>query len=209
MLSKDDIETIQLTEHLRYRIRADFERLASPPVRRQLTTFINSPLGILLISSVLIAGMGRLYANYVSHSQKLLHRRTELTKILTEIDYRIAQIEFWQRQLSIENTNGPEIQIWRIVRGDREFSASQRDFQGLSFYGVFLRTRLYDYNVASPDTMRSMFALERLGYQMKWTYDAKTIEPELIPLRAARDSLKSYVQHGVDLQTSAWWLTGE
>jgi hypothetical protein len=83
----------RLRAELTAEITAKLEKeraVATWPAR--LWTFFNSPLGVIVFSSVLIASVGKFYSDYRSEQIEINARRTEAMKLATEYDRRLNAV---------------------------------------------------------------------------------------------------------------------
>lgn len=110
--------------------------------RNRWLTFLNSPFGLFLLSSVVIAGLGRLYSDYEAHLSDLKERRNALSELVTEMEYRVTEADFFARDVEgvqhLTEYNSC-VMLWRIVVGDREYRPAVPSMREVHWLGLVSR----------------------------------------------------------------------
>lgn len=145
MLSKDAIDDMLLEE----RLKASLGVLEARKNRGfSIWRFFNSPLGLLVVSSVVIAGLGNLYTERKHGLDESARIKAEVLKIATEMDIRITEMIMLDSQIMNPLTSSQErqdssIYIWRITVGDVKYTPSLPEFKDMHFSGLISRLRIY------------------------------------------------------------------
>jgi len=134
VLGEDDVNRIIPEEQLRWSIRRDLEA-GGKKNSTSFTSwdFLNSAFGLLIMSSVVIAGLGRLYAEHQQHVQEEIRKRTEIMKVTSEIDNRVTRIislkkDLNEASLAPKDRQSKSIYIWRIIVGDQFYNPLSQSF---------------------------------------------------------------------------------
>src|SRR5215210_5887334 len=137
-LPEFEVKRIVDEEKFRHRLRIELEKGEEKKIEPKFWTFLNSPFGLFLLSSVLLTGFARLYTDYKGAVEQAQVRRSEILKLATEFDYRLTQTEYLARELRKANlTTGTRqaygIYIWRILVGDVMFQPSLPEFKSVTW----------------------------------------------------------------------------
>lgn len=108
-------------------------------VVKGLWVFINSALGLLLVSSVLIAGLGKLYADYRADQADVVARRGEAIKLVTEVGLRGRTLLALELEPGDSSRVASERRTLEILRGVDEGAISSPEFKGLSVEALISR----------------------------------------------------------------------
>jgi len=185
-LSQEVIERIALEERIRNQIRSEMNEETKASNSR-LWSFLNSKVGMALLTSVLIAGVARVYTDHRADTEKAENLNRERLKITTEFDYRLAQAEYFARQLTSPNVSAEErqafgIYLWRIVVGDQAFQPSLPEFKNVPWVGVVSRMRTLG---ADPSSSQAAFAAV---LKLETTPNPQMIETSLRTLQQYREA---------------------
>jgi hypothetical protein len=149
----------RLRAELTAEITAKLEKeraVATWPAR--LWTFFNSPLGVIVFSSVLIASVGKFYSDYRSEQIEINARRTEAMKLATEYDRRLNAV----RSVALDVLEAKGRQVGGsppTVRLPDE--ANQRHLERFGFRTHVKGIRGNRYNADSPETRSDRWRLRR------------------------------------------------
>jgi hypothetical protein len=176
MLRDQDVDRIILEEQLRWSVRRELE-----PVPKEsepsfgLWGFLNSALGLLLISSVVVGGLGKLYSDHQKRAQEDIKRQAELVKITSEIDNRVTRIESFLRDISDpvlppDKRQQDTIYIWRIVVGDRQYLPPLPEFRNTHFNGLLLQLRLNGLKVETKDAGKASIEIEDDARRLRYSF---------------------------------------
>lgn len=194
MLNHEDAHRIEVEEHLRFAIRQDLEaRSRDRRPRAAVWRFLNSAFGLFVCSSVVLAGIARLHAYYQQREDQRAADQAETAIYVSELDYRVRQIEFWRTQIVPDQSDKPEINIWRIVVGDELFTPTLPQFRHFHARGIVNRLGVLSGERPAA-TIEAISQLENLGRWTNWSYDVRRLDPPLRQLRAYRDLMLKHVQ---------------
>ncbi len=198
MLSKEKLHEIEIEEHFRFQTRRTLETsAASGHPRDRLWRFLNSSFGLFLCSSVVLASITGLYSSCTQRHERRLAAGAEINEIIVEIDYRVRQMEFWRSRLAVEPSDTtPEVNIWRILVGNKEYQPTLPVFERSHAYGLVFRLDRLGVRSNNKAALTTIVELENLGRRVEWRYDAKTVDPLLERLRTYRDSLVRELNRG-------------
>ena len=124
--------------------------------------FFNSPFGLFLLSSVLIAGLSRAYTDMQARNDAQRSTRAALIELLTELDLRATQAEYYAKQVE---SGPPELRVpncvllWRLVSGDPAYQPSSPGFYKVHWLGLLSRARVL---TTESDIQAPAQAVERL-----------------------------------------------
>ena len=146
-------------ERLRRRIREDLEASGG---RSKVLSFFNSPLGLLIVSSVAVTGVGALYTERQAQLRENEAKRQQLGRLIIEHNYRASQAAYYARDIT--NPQSPTRSfsctfLWRAVQGDREFQPTAPEFRNLRWLGVVSQIGLIA-NIPIDRSATNLVALE-------------------------------------------------
>jgi hypothetical protein len=70
-----------------------------------------------------------MHAFYQQREEQRAADQAEIAVYVSELDYRVRQIEFWRTQIVSDRSDRPEINIWRIIVGDELFTPTLPQFR--------------------------------------------------------------------------------
>jgi hypothetical protein len=200
IVSPDDAPPPELVVRLvaEERLRLDIARSLTggeePRAKRgAIWTFLNSSFGLFLLSSVVIAGLSHLYTDHEQKLKQTEAKRVEVQKLVSEIDYRISQLDFLARQLARRDLTDKERQsngifVWRIVTGDVMFQPAWPDLKNVHLYGVMSRLKLVAGVPIGEDVFQSILEIEN-GRDRTWHYQKNDLDRLTGSLRKYRRAL--------------------
>jgi hypothetical protein len=171
LVNDELVRRVLAEERLRLAVQAEFlgaQQPSSPAISR----FLNSALGLLLVSSVVVAGLGRLYADYRQRLTDRAARVAQLERLITEIDYRISQIELGIPNVPYREQSSPVPQenrqgVWQVATGTGSFQAAWPEFKNVPIYG--LMSRLSREAQVDPSAYARQAALTFANPDVPWT----------------------------------------
>jgi len=177
VLTDDEIQRIAEEERLRFRLRSELDP-PSKDKQSKLLAFLNSPFGLFLLSSVLLAGLTGFFAQLQSHARQIEARNQDIIKITTELKYRMS----WLKHFSKEKKEIPGNElaasrfIWYTVRGDPKYYApSGPEFSSVTSYSLISKLRLLGLTTGTDAALESVNALE---YGQTQPYGGDRIYPQ-------------------------------
>ena len=160
-LSKGKIDRRRIDEQTREQLRADLTATRSAE-RGGLLSFLNSPFGLFILSSVVLAGLGKFYTDIQARSEERRATRSALIELLSEMDLRSTQALYFARQVD----QGPEdtksyycVLLWRVLVGDPEYQPTSPSFKNVHWVGLLSKVRVL---TDEPDTNQAVRAVNRL-----------------------------------------------
>lgn len=163
-LTDQDVQRIAAEERLRTRLRSEFDLKPKQESRSSWWAFLNSPFGLFLLSSVVLAGLTGLYTQIQYYSRQLEVRNQEILKITTELKYRLEQVKHFSAEMKLdapENKINASRFIWYTVRGGPEnYRASLPEFSGTTTYGLVSRLRLLGVTAGTEAALNAVLGLE-------------------------------------------------
>jgi hypothetical protein len=162
-LTDDEIHRIAEEERLRFRLRSELDQ--SPKEKQsKLLTFLNSPFGLFLLTSVLLAGLTGLFAQIQSHARQIEGRNQDIIKITTELKYRISWLQHFSEEMkeaAPDNKIAASRFIWYTIRGGPEnYKPSVPEFSAVTTYGLLSKLRLLGVTNETEEALKSVSALE-------------------------------------------------
>ena len=92
--------------------------------RERIATFLQSPLFLLVLGSVIFGGVAKLYSDRQVAAAERVTRRSELSKLLVEYEYRVSQLMFADGRLDPFLGDGPG-----ITRKTKATDAERKKFE--------------------------------------------------------------------------------
>lgn len=93
ILSDDEKNRIRAEEIFRQEVRKELEPTPPPTRTARILEFLNSPLGLWMLSSIVISGLGFLYANFSAQQAKVEANRTIERRLNIEIARRLQKFK--------------------------------------------------------------------------------------------------------------------
>jgi hypothetical protein len=162
-LTDDEIQKIAEEERLRFRLRSELD--PSPKEKRsKLLTFLNSPFGLFLLTSVFLAGLTGSFAQIQSHARQIDVRNQDIIKLTTELKYRTSWFQHFSKEMKEAapgNKIGASRFIWYTNRGGPEnYKPSVPEFSAVTTYGLLSRLRLLGVTAGTDEALKSVSSLE-------------------------------------------------
>jgi hypothetical protein len=201
-LTEDAKERIRLEEQFRLKARSEQEEEDSKKNQSgSILPFLNSKLGIVVLSTILVPTIGGLYAHMQQRAAQRSTQNQQTIKLLTEFDWRIAEIEYHKN--GIPHEANPDkwasaAYIWRAIVGDPAFIPTQPEFQRVHLAGIVSQLRSLGYEDPGDLAFKTIKEMESGGRvvplpdqppQMDHTYDVSTLETQLGVLKKFRQRI--------------------
>lgn len=108
-----------------------------------LWKFLNSNLGILIITSIFVTGLGSLFTLWNQKHDAAEARRREQRKILDEYDMRLNEIKFHTSAIE-QATNDVRreqllMYVWYAAHGTQEYQPALPEFRGAHMAGLVVQ----------------------------------------------------------------------
>ncbi|MBX2923768.1 MAG: hypothetical protein KF746_16310 [Chitinophagaceae bacterium] len=101
-LSNEEIAKIKAEEILRKQIK---EEISTPKEKEnKILKFLNSPVGLLIISGIIISGIGKLITEGIDSKKAHALTKKEAVRYLTELNERVFQLKFFKAKLDTSST---------------------------------------------------------------------------------------------------------
>jgi hypothetical protein len=165
-LSDEVKDRIRLEEQFRLKIRGQQEEQENAHARRGVRGFFNSKLGIVVLSAILVPAVGGLYAHMQQRASERNAQNRQTIKLVTEFDWRIAEIEYHRRKIPTEPTAdkwASAAYIWRAIVGDPAFIPTQPEFQRVHLAGIVSQLRSLGYDDAGGIAFKTIKDMESGG----------------------------------------------
>ena len=147
------------------------ETVASTPSWRthglKLARFFNTPLGLFVLSSVLLAGVSRVYTDYQAREEQRRTMRVNLAPIVAEMKYRVTSGENFAKDIEglqrITERNSC-VFLWRMVVGDKEYRPAVPEMREVHWLGLLSRAEtLTGINTESGEQALNQLKLDLDG----------------------------------------------
>lgn len=159
ILTPEQKDRILQEELFRQRLR---EEIAPVRPRSPILSFLNSPFGLLLMSSIVIAGLGKLYNDVEANRDRDRIRQQQVAKLAVENDFRafqanslIADIEKGDRASARQSC----ADLNALVLGVDRYHSTAVEFSNLRWLGVVTQIGLLA-NVPTAESRAGLLRLE-------------------------------------------------
>jgi len=138
--------------------------LTLPPWRvlgLKLAKFFNTPLGLFVLSSVLLAGVSRVYTDLQSRSEQQRALRVSLAPLVAEMKYRVVTAGYLSRDIEgVQKVTERDscVFLWRMVVGDKEYRPAVPEMREVHWLGLLSRAQ----TLTGIDTTQGEKALIKL-----------------------------------------------
>lgn len=189
----------QLITQERFRARLKESKSEYQSQKGPVWGFLNSAFGLFLLSSVLLAGLGRLYTDYQSTLEARRTRAQETIKLITEFDYRTGLMEYYARRLAEPNMpaddrRGHGVLTWRAVIGHSDFQPAFPEFRNTHWLAIAGRLELLVPDERADEIGSTIFDIEN-GKASEWLYKSELLARQSELLRNyVRRIKKHYVE---------------
>lgn len=109
MLTDLEKQKIQLEEAYRFEVSKALIQKEKKPFWSKIGTFLNSALGLWLLSAIFVSGGVKLYEDYKSKQTELIKQEETLTKLDNEIGYRFSR--FLVRLFELTDKNPDSVSL--------------------------------------------------------------------------------------------------
>ena len=109
---------------------------------QQLARFFNTPLGLFVLSSVLLAGVSRVYTDYQAREEQRRTMRVNLAPIVAEMKYRVTSGENFAKDIEgLQRTTERDscVFLWRMIVGDKEYRPAVPEMREVHWLGLLSR----------------------------------------------------------------------
>ena len=200
-LSEEVKDRIRLEEQFRMQVRAEQEE-EEPTSNKSsdagLLGFLNTKLGLAVLTTLLIPALGGLYAHMQQRATERAAENRQIVKLLTEFDWRLAEIDY-QRE-KIPNEANPDkwasaAYIWRAIIGDNAFIPTEPAFQHVHLAGIVSQLKSIGFEDPGDVAFTTIKQMESGGQGVlltdqpplqNHTYDVQVLNRQLQVLRAFR-----------------------
>jgi hypothetical protein len=171
--------------------------VSAKSTHKKFWSFLNSPLGLLLISSALLTGMARLYTDFQSFKDTSRIQQQEIAKLISEFDYRLSLVEYYSRELAGDAPDREArvsigVQIWRAVTGDVQFQPALPEYKNAHWLSIAVRLRVLLADSTSDEIAKIIFDIES-EKGSDWLYDPNKLDRQTKLLRAYVQRVKSTI----------------
>jgi hypothetical protein len=105
--------------------------------------FLNSNLGILIVTSIFVTGLGSLFTLWNQKHDSADARRKEERKILDEYDMRLNEIKYYAAGIEQATDDDQRSQllmyVWYAARGTQEYQPALPEFRGAHMAGLIVQ----------------------------------------------------------------------
>lgn len=124
MLNENERERIRLEETYRAEVRNKLAEEAPKPKKSPILAFLNSSLGLWLLSAVFITGAGALFTQYEHARAEDAKRRETIERLDLEISYRYSRVLGDLFRLTTRDVNDPVLAPGRTAEDVRQVMSS-------------------------------------------------------------------------------------
>jgi hypothetical protein len=160
---------------------------------------LNSPLGLFLLSSVLVSGVARFYTDHKERLERQRIRNTEVARLATELDYRVTQIRHLAGRLatgalSDQDQTGTAVLLWRAACGEQAFQPTVPELKNIHSLALVSRLKLLGVPEHMPP-VADAFAYIEYGKDSAWRYgDQQELQRRVAQLASYRDAVLGEVE---------------
>ena len=168
--SQAEFDKIKAEELLRIKIKNELE----PKEKKSKGwVFLNSPLGLLIISALLVTGFGNYLTRQFQEKDNYNLLRKEAVKHFIELDYRISQVEIFLKGIdeNPKDAYGRGYYMNRLILADKEqeFQPAINDYRKMSMLEL-LSWFKFNYNIKNEkdselayNTLKTLNSLQKDG----------------------------------------------
>lgn len=152
--------------------------------KTSILAFMNTPFCLFLLSSVLLAGLGKLYYYYENKTKEEAANRQEIRKLAAEYEYRVRMLQdlFVKLRLADPKEHVPiAVLTWRIIVGNKEYTAIIPDFNNVHLLGLIVRMNNLGVVEGADRVKKAALALE-FSRSVDWKYNIDEADKELTVL---------------------------
>jgi hypothetical protein len=174
--------------------KGDAAAAPRPPYGSRVWTLLNSPLGLFILSSVLVSGVARVYADRQHRLERERAREQDITKLATEVDYRAVTIHYLaahinDTRLAEADRVGRAVLLWRAVVADPSFQATIPELRTIHTVALISRLKLLGVPSAGPGDVSDALAFLENGKDAAWHYDQGALAKSVQRLMEYRDAV--------------------
>jgi hypothetical protein len=165
-LPQHALERIASEEAARLRIRQELEKATSGDRAdgTRFWQFLNSALGIFVLTTIFVSGIGGIFTLWQQHSKEMEARKSQALRLLAEFDFRLNEFDFRATriaQLDDTTKQGQEtIYIWRAARGNVDFQPALPEFHNVHLAGIIIQLVGLGASDGSADAIAATRVLE-------------------------------------------------
>lgn len=186
--------------------RLEAERSVAWVAALHFWRFLNSSLGLFVLSSGLLTGGGRLYSQWQAQQQMAMVRRADMSRLLVELDVRTVEISVIRARVLKGAPSGPAplAELKDIIAGGGSYRASAPEFQGVHTLALLSRTDLVAGDMLSQEISISRQAASKRGWMRLETPRNAAFGIEAAPSIADVDFHLTVLSHYVDQRREAF-----
>jgi len=201
-LPEDVKNRIRLEEQLRMAVRADLEKEEKKqPQEAGLRGFLNSKLGLIVLSTILVPTMAGIYTQMQQRASQRSLQNQQTIKLMAEFDWRISEIEFHRSRIPSEADHAKwesAMYIWRSIVGDPNYLPTLPEFQRVHLGGMVAQFRALGYEDKDGIALRTIKEMESGGEavhlagqppDMDHTYEVNKLDSQLAVLKQFRSRI--------------------
>jgi hypothetical protein len=188
----DDNQVQRIIAEETFRAKIHDELFPPSPAESKFHKLLNSPLGLLLVSSVAIGGFGKLYADNRERVEKENTARQEVLKLTAEFNHRYQYAADLVRKLKAAQGKADEVQsisilLWRVIVGDKAFMPALPEYKENHWGGILARMEALGVS-ASTEVEGAIYDLDFAN--KNWSFDIERASRDLDTIDAYRKKLK-------------------
>jgi hypothetical protein len=143
-LSENIVQRIAAEEAARMQIRQTLENSdKTKPPTSKFWQFLNSPLGIFVLTTIFVSGIGGVFTLWQQHFNEMQANKRQALRLLAEFDFRLNEIEFRSAhiaELKDPTARGQEtMYIWRAARGNVDFQPALPEYHNVHWAGIIIQ----------------------------------------------------------------------
>lgn len=175
-------------ENFRFEIR----KKLYPETSHSTLKFLNSPFVLLIISSVFIGGLGKLYTDNQEYINRENERHRNVITLMAEFNHRYQYIKnitktIKKNEIKNETSQGEHILLWRAIVGHADFNTALPEYKNNHWGGILARIDSLDVDVPQEVT-DAIYSLEFLNEN--WHFDTGKVEKHLTTIDGFRKKMK-------------------
>lgn len=195
-LSSIEIEKIKAEEIFRKRILNELKE--EPKQENKILKFFNSPLGLFILSSILLTTISNLISGQINQGIKNKELKTEAIRQLNELDFRISMIEFTAKKIDTAQNFGFKqshciMMNWFII-GDPNYVPTDEKFQKTRIINIIAWLKYNIEGLRKDEAAYEKMKMFETYRDNNWIYDMSKVKDAIHTLN---EFLKS-AQFGIE-----------
>jgi hypothetical protein len=159
LLSEESIERIVAEETLRLEVRERLSKREADESSSKLVKFLNSALGLFLLSTIFITGFGGLFTYWTQRTKDIRAEQESKEKLLAEYEWRLIDLDgriAQNRATSNKDVWGVNsLMIIRAVTA-KDFATALPEFKEEHWAGLIIQLRELGISEYSDEAIRTM-----------------------------------------------------